>query len=164
MINATSMSTSARNRWLVYTSFYAIILSRLTILCWKSYFPISLPDFLRTFLIILPMNVPITSQSDQPTLQFVPSILTTQPSFLEYLYILLLFMQLQNFSLQRRAPTIQKSAGRERPATGKKAQGPYTSKNTSETASSSNCSRLSVTIQAGNSRSHCRWLKLVSKL
>ena len=80
----------------------------------------------------------------------------------------LFFMQLQYFQ-HNGLPTIQKAAGQKRPATRKKAREPHMTRNPPASASSSNCSRLLIAVQAGNSRSHCRrlepviWLKPAKK-
>ena len=48
-------------------------------------------------------------------------------------------MQLEVFYHRDGHPTIQKAAGRERPATAMRAQGPYTTTKPPDAASSSNC-------------------------
>ena len=58
----------------------------------------------------------------------------------------------------------KRATGRKHPRPRRRAQKPYNSRRRPDAASSSNCSRLSWTVQAGNSRSHCRRLKLVNKL
>ena len=165
LINVTFKSISVLRPWLVYMSSYAIILSRLKILCSKNCFPIFLLDFLPTSLIILHMKAPMTNQSDRSTPQALHSTLTIQLTFLKYFYIFFIFYATPRFLPQMTGTKLTKGPPAEndrRPR--KRARRPYSSRNPPDAANSSNCSRLSWTVQAGNSRSHWRRLKLVSKL
>ena len=152
--------------WLVYTIFSAIILSHVLTHSLKSYYPIFLHAFILIFLTILLTNTPrMRSQSVQSTLRHPHSILTTQLTFLKYFYIVLNFYATPKFLPQgRQDATYKRAAGRERPATRKKGPRPYMTKNPPASASASSWSRLSWAVQAGNSRSHCRRLKLVNWL
>ena len=77
LIIITFQSISILKPWLAYMNSYAIILSRLTILCLKNCFPICPLDFRPTFLIILHMKAPMRNQPDRSTPQSLNSTLTT---------------------------------------------------------------------------------------
>ena len=111
LIDATFKFNSALKRWLVCTNSYAIILWRLTILCSKNRFPISLLDFLRINLIISHMKVLITSQSDQLILQFLHFIPTIQPKILKYFYVLLIFYATSKFCHKDGHSTVKEGRG-----------------------------------------------------
>ena len=160
----TFKSTLVLKLWLVYTIFSAIILSRVLTHSLKSYYPIFLHAFILTFLITLPTNtLRMKNQFIQLTHLFLHFILTTQLTFPKHFYIVVIFYATPRFLPQgRQDATYKRAAGREQPTTRKKGMRPYITKNPPASASASSWSRLSWAVQAGNSRSHCRRLKLVN--
>ena len=76
----------------------------------------------------------------------------------------LTYMQLQDFHHNNGHKTYKRFASREWPTTQRRARRPYNTQKPPASASTSKCSRFSWAVQAGNSRSHCRRLKLVSSL
>ena len=149
----------------VCTNSYAIILWRTTTTCLRSCYAISIPDFFRKFLTTFRTKVLITSESDQLIHLFPHFILTIQPIFPKYFHIFLICLCDSKTLPRRRAQDSVKGppAGIDRRPR-RRARRPYSSGNPPDAASSSNCSRLSVIVEAGNSRSQCRRLKLVNSL
>ena len=126
MIKVTFKFISALKQWLVYTIFFAIIHLHVRTHSSKNYLPIFLHGFILIFLIILPMStLRMRCQSIQSTLRLLRSILTTQLTFLEYFYIVLIFYATPRFLPQgRRHATYKRAAGRERPTTRRKGPRP----------------------------------------
>ena len=105
------------------------------------------------------------NQSIPLTHQFLHFIPTIQLIFLKYFKSFFFFIATPKCLPRRRAHENTKGSPAEnnrRPR--RRARRPYSSGNSPDAASSSNCSCLPRTVQAGNSRSHCRRLKLVNKL
>ena len=158
--------TLALKQWLVCTISSATIHLHLRIHSSKNYLLISLD--VSTFIssITLPTNtLQMMNQSIQSTLQFLHFIPRIQLFFLNYFYIFLIFYATPRFLPPSPGTKYTKGPPAEndrRPT--RRAQKPYNFRRPPDAASSSNCSRLSWTVQAGNSQSHCRRLKLVNKL
>ena len=109
MIKVTFKSTLALRRWLVCTIFFAINHLHVRTHFSKNYSPISLHGFTLMFSITLFMStLRMKSQSIQSTLQLLHFILTTQLTFLEYFYIVLVFYATPKFLPQRRAQDDKK--------------------------------------------------------
>ena len=125
--------------------------------CLRNCCAISLPDFLCKFLTILHRKVLILTQSDQLIHLFPHFIPLIQLIFPKYFFIFLIALcNSKTFTTKTGTRQYKRAAGQERR--------PYSSRNPPDAASSSNCSRFSVTVRAGNSRSHSRQLKLVNRL
>ena len=133
--------------------------------CLRSCYAISLPDFLRKFLTILPTKILITSQSDQlihlfP--HFIPKIQLIVP---KYFYVILFSLcHTKIFTTKTGHDNIKGPPAENDQQPRRRARRPYNSRNPTDAASSSNCSVLPVIIQAGNIRSHCPRLKLINSL
>ena len=107
--------------WLVYTNFFENTPLLVPILCSKNYPLIFLKGSTPIYSIILPTNTPrLINKSILSTPQFLRFIPTIQPTFLRYFH----FFNATPKPHKDGHPTIQKAAGRERPATGKKARRP----------------------------------------
>ena len=94
-----------------------------------------------------------SAQSNDPP--FLHFILTIQRTFFKHLYVFLFFMQLQNFHHNWRVQTYKRATSREQRTTRERVRRPYSTQKLTASESSSNCCRLSWTVQAGNIRSHC---------
>ena len=167
MISATFKFISAPKRWLTCTTFSAMIPLHLRIHSSKNYLPISLHVFTIISSITSPTNTPrMMSQSILLTPLFLRVIPTMHPIFLNWFNIFLILYATPNFYHKRPAPVSKKRPPRAKrlPTTRKRAQRLYKSIKPPELASNSSCSRFSANVQAGNSRSHCRRLKLVKML
>ena len=155
----------AQKLWLVYTIFSAIILLHLPTQSSKNYSLISLHVFTLKSSIISPTNTPrMMNQTILLTPPFLHFFSDGSTDFFKYLNIFLFFMQLQTFYHNWRVQNIQKGRRprtNDDPGEGSKT---YITQKPPASASSSNCSRLSWTVQAGNSRSHYGQLKLVNWL
>ena len=149
--------------WKVCTNSCAMILSRTTTHCLRNCFLISLPDFLRIFFTISHMKILLTNQSDQSILHFLHFIPTIPPIFPKKFYIFLLCNS-KIFTAKTGTPRYKKAASGERPATGKRIRGPYTTREPPDATSSSSCSCVSLAVQVGNSRSYCQELKFVNSV
>ena len=153
-------------QWLVCMILSAITLLHLRIHSSKNYLLISLHFSTLISSITSPMNtLQVMKQFIQSNLQFLHFISTIRRTFLNNFYIFLIF-----YATPRLLPQTPGTKYTKRPLAEndrrprRRAQKPYNSRRPPDAASSSNCSRLSWTVQAGNSRSHCQRLKLVNKL
>ena len=168
MIRVTFKFISALKQWLACTIFFAIIPLHVRTHSSKSYLLIFLHVFILTFLITLLTNTPrMKNQFSQLIHLSLHSTLMIRLTFLKYFisFFLYFFYATPKFLPQgRRHATYKRAAGRERPATRKKGPRPYMTRNPPASAGASSWSRLSWAVQAGNSRSHCRRLKLVNWL
>ena len=119
--NAISSLNLLPELWQAYNNSYAITLLRVPTPYLKNCFLISLPDSLRTFLIILQVKVLTMNHSDPSTLQFLLSTPTIQLTFLElFNFLYSFYVQSQKYSPQPTGRTQKKiTAGRERPVTTK---------------------------------------------
>ena len=109
LIKVISKFTLTLKQWLVCTSFSAITLLHLRIHSSKNYSPSSLHLSTLISSITLPTNtLQMMNQFIQSTLQFLHFIPMIQHTFFEYFYILLIFMQLQDFYHHRWVQNIQK--------------------------------------------------------
>ena len=158
--------TLALKQWRVCTIFSAIIPLHQLIHSSKNYLLIFLRVSTLISSITLFTNIPqMMNQSFQSTLQSLHFTPTIHLIFLNCFYIILIFYATPRFLPPPPGTKYTKGPPAEndrRPR--RRAQRPYNSRRPPDAASSSNCSRLSCTVQAGNIRSHCRRLKLVNKL
>ena len=97
--------------WRVCTVLNAIIFSRVTIPCSKSCFPISLLAFFWILWNISHLKIPMMTQSDRSTCQFLHFTLMIPSTFLKHSYISLFFMQLQDFYNNWQAHDGRKGTG-----------------------------------------------------
>ena len=158
--------TLALKQWLVCTISSATIHLHLRIHSSKNYLLISLHVSTLISSITLPTNtLQMMNQSFQSTLQFLHFIPTIQLIFLNCFFIFLVFYATPSFlppppgTKHTKVPPAENDR---RPR--RRAQKPYKSRRPPDAASSYSCSRLSLTVQAGNSWRHCRRLKLVNNL
>ena len=117
-------------QWLVCTIFSSIILLHLRLHSSKKYSLTSLHVFTLISSIISLRSAPrMMNQSILLTPQFLHFFATTQPTFLKYFCIFLIFMQFQKFYHEDGHKRYKRAAGRERPTTRKRVRGPRLSRN-----------------------------------